>query len=71
MWPIDSPPRWVDRSQELATLRAGVEALRQGGSAAVWVEGDQLVCQLSDSGYIADPLAGRIPPALGSSGGRG
>jgi regulatory LuxR family protein len=22
MWPIDRPPAWVDRSQELATLRA-------------------------------------------------
>ena len=40
MWPIDRPPQWVDRSQELATLRAGLEALRQGGGAAVWVEGE-------------------------------
>jgi hypothetical protein len=37
MWPIDRPPQWVDRSQELTALRAGVEALRQGGGAAVWI----------------------------------
>ena len=40
MWPVDRPPKWVDRSQELATVRAGVEALRHGEGAAVWVEGE-------------------------------
>jgi hypothetical protein len=40
MWPIDRPPQWVDRSQELATLREGVEALRRGVGTAVWVEGE-------------------------------
>jgi DNA-binding CsgD family transcriptional regulator len=40
MWPIDRPPQWVDRSQELATIRVGVQALRDGGGAAVWVEGE-------------------------------
>src|SRR5712675_345171 len=55
MWPIDSPPRWVDRSQELATLRAGVEALRQGGSAAVWVEGEP---GIGKSSLVVEALAG-------------
>lgn len=40
MWPIDRPPRWVGRRQELATLRAGVEALRRDEGAVVWVEGE-------------------------------
>jgi len=76
MWPVDSPPRWVDRSQELATLRAGVEALRQGGSAAVWVEGEPGIGKSSlvvealtgtselgwDIGWgIADQLTERMP----------
>src|SRR3984893_4681258 len=55
MWPVDSPPRWVDRSQELATLRAGVEALRQGGSAAVWVEGEP---GIGKSSLVVEPLDG-------------
>src|ERR1700761_9413582 len=76
MWPIDSPLRWVDRSQELATLRAGVEALRQGGGAAVWVEGEpgigkstlvaEALAPASELGWdigwgIADELAERLP----------
>ncbi len=76
MWPIDRPPRWVDRTQELATLRAGIEALRHGGSAAVWVEGEPGIGKSSlvaealegaselgwDIGWgIADQLAERLP----------
>jgi hypothetical protein len=40
MWPIDRPPHWVGRGTELATLRAGVEALRRAEGAVVWVEGE-------------------------------
>lgn len=40
MWPIDRPPRWVGRRQELAALRAGVEALRRDEGTVVWVEGE-------------------------------
>src|SRR5439155_1713944 len=59
MWPVDSPPRWVDRSQELATLRAGVEALRQGGCAAVWVEGEP---GIGKSSLVVEALAGTGEP---------
>ena len=45
----------MDRSQELATLRAGVEALRQGGSAAVWVEGEP---GIGKSSLVVEALAG-------------
>ena len=55
MWPVDWPPQWVDRSQELATLRAGVEALRQGGGAAVWVEGEP---GIGKSSLVVEALAG-------------
>jgi DNA-binding CsgD family transcriptional regulator len=54
MWPIDRPPRWVDRSQELATLRAAVEALRHGGGTAVWVEGEP---GIGKSTLVAEALA--------------
>ena len=30
-----------------------------GGVLAIWSAGDELVCQVQDSGYISDPLAGR------------
>jgi anti-sigma regulatory factor (Ser/Thr protein kinase) len=58
----------------LAVTELAANAIRHGGGSgrlAVWVEPGQLVCQLTDTGFITDPLAGRIPPALGSSGGRG
>ena len=76
MWPIDRPPQWVDRSQELATLRAGIEALHHGGGAAVWVEGEpgigksslvaEALAGASEPGWeigwgLADPLAERLP----------
>lgn len=55
MWPIDRPPKWVDRSQELATLHAGIEALRHGGGAAVWVEGEP---GIGKSSLVVEALAG-------------
>jgi KaiC/GvpD/RAD55 family RecA-like ATPase len=54
MWPVDVPPRWVDRSQELATLGAGVDALRDGRGSAVWVEGEP---GIGKSSLVAQALA--------------
>lgn len=42
-----------------------------GGVLSVWVAGEELICQVRDSGHIGDPLAGRHPPAPGDSGGMG
>ncbi|WP_229074701.1 sensor histidine kinase [Actinoplanes sp. DH11] len=42
-----------------------------GGSVSVWLEPGVLVCQVDDSGHLADPLAGRIPPPPRVEGGRG
>src|SRR5579864_9453561 len=76
MWPIERPPKWVNRSPELATLRSGVDALRRGEGAAVWVEGEPGIGKSSlvvealagmgelgwDVGWgIADQLAERMP----------
>jgi DNA-binding CsgD family transcriptional regulator len=55
MWPIDRPPRWVGRGPELATLRAGVEALRRGEGAVVWVEGEP---GIGKSSLVVEALAG-------------
>jgi hypothetical protein len=38
--PDHRPPQWVDRGQELATLRADIEALRRSGGTAAWVGGE-------------------------------
>jgi DNA-binding CsgD family transcriptional regulator len=56
MWPIDRPPQWVGRRQELATLRAGVEALRRDEGAVVWVEGDEP--GIGKSSLVVEALAG-------------
>ncbi len=44
-----------------------------GGSGRVrlWGDGAWVVCEVSDSGCLSDPLAGRLPPASDQQGGRG
>lgn len=41
------------------------------GTVTIWTEAGYLACQVDDQGHIADPLAGRIPPAANVEGGRG
>jgi anti-sigma regulatory factor (Ser/Thr protein kinase) len=59
----------------LAVNELAANAVEHGGGTgelAVWVEQDDLVCQLTDRGHLTQPLAGRIPvPADASTGGRG
>ncbi|MHA6794435.1 anti-sigma factor RsbA family regulatory protein [Pseudonocardia bannensis] len=58
----------------LAAGELAANSLRHGGGEGLlrlWEEDDHLVCEISDSGYIADPLAGRRPVALGQLSGRG
>jgi DNA-binding CsgD family transcriptional regulator/tetratricopeptide (TPR) repeat protein len=54
MWPSDRPPDWVGRRPELATLRAGVEALGRGEGTVVWVEGEP---GIGKSSLVAEALA--------------
>jgi anti-sigma regulatory factor (Ser/Thr protein kinase) len=42
-----------------------------GGVLAVWAAGNELVCQVQDTGHITDPLAGRCRPAADAGGGHG
>lgn len=41
------------------------------GTLGLWAEGDQLVCEVHDSGLLRDALAGRLPPPVERPGGRG
>ena len=59
MWPIDRPPQWVGRSQELAALRDGVEALRRDEGAVIWVEGEP---GIGKSSLVAEALAAVSQP---------
>jgi DNA-binding CsgD family transcriptional regulator len=59
MWTVDRPPQWVGRGQELAALRAGVDALGRGEGAVVWVEGEP---GIGKSSLVAEALAaGGVP----------
>jgi anti-sigma regulatory factor (Ser/Thr protein kinase) len=59
----------------IAITELAENAVEHGGGTgqlAIWSEENQLVCQLTDSGYLNDPLAGRIPVTDHSrAGGRG
>jgi hypothetical protein len=59
MWTADRPPQWVSRGQELAVLRAGVEALGRGEGAVVWVEGEP---GIGKSSLAAEALAAGSAP---------
>src|ERR1700745_2520856 len=59
MWTVDRPPQWVGRGQELAGLRAGVEALGRGEGTVVWVEGEP---GIGKSSLAAEALAAGSAP---------
>jgi anti-sigma regulatory factor (Ser/Thr protein kinase) len=49
-------------------------SILHGGGVArmrMWCEGTSFICEVRDSGCIADPLAGRVRPAATNVGGRG
>jgi anti-sigma regulatory factor (Ser/Thr protein kinase) len=58
----------------LAVDELVTNSLRHGGGRGtlrVWREGDEVVCEVADSGTISDPLVGRIRPPFDQPGGRG
>ncbi|MEU1280470.1 sensor histidine kinase [Streptomyces sp. NPDC005805] len=62
------------RELHVAATEVATNTIRHGGghgTLRIWTEGDALVCEFEDAGYIKDPLAGRIRPANGQLGGRG
>jgi anti-sigma regulatory factor (Ser/Thr protein kinase) len=56
-------------ANELATN--SVKHASGTGLVRLWYDRDQVVCEISDSGTINDPLAGRLPPSADSDRGRG
>jgi anti-sigma regulatory factor (Ser/Thr protein kinase) len=64
--------RLVDLEIVLTELLSN--SIRHGGGTGtfrIWAEADQLVCEVSDTGHITDPLAGRMPTDGTQSHGRG
>src|SRR6201987_2910001 len=61
MWTIDPPPNWVGRGEELAVVRAGVEALSRGEGSLIWVEGEP---GIGKSSLVAEALAAGSAPGL-------
>ena len=58
----------------LAVSETAANSVRHGGGRGrlrVWRSPDALVCEVADSGEIADPLAGRRAPSLTAESGRG
>ena len=58
----------------LAVNEVATNSIRHGGGGGmlrIWQDADTLICQITDAGRIADPLAGRRRPARGQSGGHG
>ncbi|MBP2325291.1 anti-sigma regulatory factor (Ser/Thr protein kinase) [Kibdelosporangium banguiense] len=49
-------------------------SIRHGGgtgTVCAWIEAGSVICQVNDSGYLANPLVGRIPAPAMQIGGRG
>jgi anti-sigma regulatory factor (Ser/Thr protein kinase) len=58
----------------LAVNEVATNSIRHGGGGGVlriWQAAGALICEITDAGRIADPLAGRRRPATGQSGGHG
>lgn len=49
-----------------------VRHARSAGSMEIWSDAGEVICEIRDSGVIADPAAaGRQPPAADANGGHG
>ncbi|HYB39026.1 MAG TPA: anti-sigma factor RsbA family regulatory protein [Mycobacterium sp.] len=67
-----SPERIADL--QLVVTELATNSLQHGGARcrlALWYHDGHLVCEARDSGHLADPLAGRRPPAADGSSASG
>jgi len=48
-----------------------VRHAKSPGSLKIWYDSDEIICQVHDEGFIADPLAGQRRPSLEAMGGHG
>jgi anti-sigma regulatory factor (Ser/Thr protein kinase) len=66
------PDRMLDLV--LAASEVAANTLRHtaaGGTVRVWHTDAEILCQIDDSGWITDPLAGRVRPPAEEPGGQG
>jgi anti-sigma regulatory factor (Ser/Thr protein kinase) len=64
--------RVVDLVIAVSELAANtVRHAQSPGSMEIWVEDGEVVCEIRDSGVIADPLAGSQQPGRDATGGHG
>jgi anti-sigma regulatory factor (Ser/Thr protein kinase) len=59
---------------ELAASELATNSIRHGGGGgtlAMWLDESAAIIEFSDTGTLADPLAGRMTPTLDQEGGRG
>jgi anti-sigma regulatory factor (Ser/Thr protein kinase) len=66
----------AERTEELvlAVDELASNSIRHGGGAGMlrwWREGETLLCEVRDAGWIQAPLVGRVRPNIYSSSGRG
>jgi anti-sigma regulatory factor (Ser/Thr protein kinase) len=67
-----SEERAVDLTIAVSELAANtLRHSPDGGTLRIWQTAGELVCEVSDLGWIADPLAGRRPPDGDGQGGQG
>jgi anti-sigma regulatory factor (Ser/Thr protein kinase) len=65
-----APRRVGDLVIAVGELAANTFAHTSGpGILALWVTGSKVICQVSDSGQLTDPLAGRLKPDPAKPGG--
>lgn len=48
-----------------------VQHARTAGTIDIWYDSDEIVCQITDTGFISDPLAGSRAPQPGATTGYG
>jgi anti-sigma regulatory factor (Ser/Thr protein kinase) len=48
-----------------------VQHARTAGTLDIWRDGDEIICQVTDAGFIGDPLAGARAPRPGATTGHG
>jgi anti-sigma regulatory factor (Ser/Thr protein kinase) len=48
-----------------------VRHARSEGTLCIWHDADEIICQITDAGFIGDPLTGSRPPQPGATSGFG
>lgn len=66
----------LDKASDLVLAVSEVAAntlrhTRSSGTLAIWLDEDEIVCEIRDEGIITDPLAGQVKPGLDADGGHG